>query len=133
MSISISTFIMSVVFVVWTSYATLILLNLMLNITIQISEYSSNCSRDAIIKLLDKYDYIAEHQFMYELLLTLSRILAYAIFIIVGFFNSMIIFSIMLVVFIGSTPFKFYCMYKQREAKLSLENAIQTKEEVTNE
>ena len=131
MSISISTFIMGIVFVLWTSYATLILLNLMLNITIQISEYSSNCSRDAIIKLLDKYDYIAEHQFMYELLLTLSRILAYAIFIIVGLFNNMIIFSIMLVVYIGTTPFKFLCMYKQREAKLTLETMQAQKEEVT--
>ena len=39
----------------------------------------------------------------------------------------------MLVVYIGTTPFKFLCMYKQREAKLSLENAIQTKKEVTKE
>ena len=122
---------MGIVFVIWTSYATLILLNLMLNITIQLSEYSSNCSRDAIIKLLDKYDYIAEHQFMYELFLTLSRILAYAIFIIVGLFNNMIIFSIMLVVYIGTTPFKFLCMYKQREAKLALETMQAQKEEVT--
>ena len=132
LSVSISTFIMSIIFVIWTCYATLVLLNLMLNIAIQLSEYSSNCSRDSIIKLLDQYDYIAEHQFIYELLLTLSRMLAYAILIIVGLFNSMIVFSIMLVIFVGTTPIKFLCMYKQREAKISLEqNPIEKKKEVT--
>jgi hypothetical protein len=37
----------------------------------------------------------------------------------------------MLVVYIGTTPFKFLCMYKQREAKLSLETLQAQKEEVT--
>lgn len=135
MTISIATFIMSVIFVLWINYATLILLNLMLTITIQLSEYSSNCSRDANIKLLDKYEYIAEHQLMFEFLLTIMRIVAFGIFIFVGLFNNIVAFSIMLVIYIGTTPFKFYCMYKQREAKLSLEDALKQnndkKEEAT--
>lgn len=99
----------------------LIVLNLALTIAIQFSEYGSNCERDAIIKNLNKYEFIAQHQFMCEALMCASRVFSYIIFIVVGLFADITFFTILLIILIGLTPTKFFIMFKQTIVRKKLE------------
>lgn len=111
----------SILFVLFPGKVMLIILNLLLTIAIYLSEYGSNCERDAIMKNLNKYEFIAEHQFVTEFFMSISKIFSYGIFVIVGLFANIVLFEILLIVLIGLTPIKFVFMYKQTQVRKELE------------
>ena len=114
-------FIACIALVIWLNPVTLIIYNLSLTITTQFSDYLGTCERDAIIKHLDLYKYIAEHQFLYELCMCIVRILSYAVFVVVGLIGDILAFKIMLIVFLFANVLKHYVMYTQRSIRKEFE------------
>jgi len=129
MIVSILPIIFSILFISFQAKIILILLNFSLNVAIQFSEYGSNCERDAIIKNLGKYEYIAEHQFTFELLMCLCRMFSYTVLIIVGLIGNMNWFIIFLFVFLSMNPVQFFFMFKQSQVRKRLEEK-QMEEEI---
>jgi len=122
LTISILPVISCLLFILFPSKAILIILNLFLTIAIYLSEYGSNCERDAIIKNLNQHKFISEHQFVTEFFMCVSRIFSYGIFIIVGLFANIILFELLLIILIGLTPIKFLIMHKQTKIRKELES-----------
>ena len=96
--------------VIWLNKITLVIYNLCLTIAIYISEYFGSMERDAIIKNIGKKEYIAEHQFVVETIQNTSKILSYALFIIVGLISNIVAFKILLMVLILANPVKYMVM-----------------------
>ena len=114
MMLGVLPFISCLVLVFWLNNITLIIYNFFLTLTIGFSDYFGTIERDAIIKNIGKYEYIAEHQLMVEGITCLSRIISYAIFIVVGLIGSVLAFEILLVALLLINPIKYLIMYKQR-------------------
>lgn len=122
MFISILPIIFCLCFIIFKEKIFLILLNFTLTVAIQFSEYGSNSERDAIIKNLNKKEFILEHQFYCEFLMCVGRISSYLIFIIIGLISNINIFTALLIIFISINPIKFLVMYKQTKVRKELEN-----------
>lgn len=123
-------------FIAYPNKIILIMLNLFLTIAMHFSDYGSSSDRDAIIKQLNKYEFIAEHQFVFEACMAGGRIFSYAIFMVVGLFANITLFKILLIVLISTCPIKFFVMYKQAKARQELEELNQNnlvEEVLTNE
>ncbi len=102
------------VMLIYTSNATLVILNFTLTIANYFSDYLGSVERDTIIKNLNQYDYVAEHQFVTEIIQIFGRIVTYSFFIVVGLFSNFTALKIFLCVVIATNPIKFLVMYKQR-------------------
>lgn len=109
------------IMVIWLNKTTLIVYNACLTIAIYFSEYFGSAERDAIIKNVGKYEYIAEHQFLIESIQNLSRIVAYALFVVIGLLSSMFAFKVLLMVLILANPIKYLIMNKQRKIRREYE------------
>ena len=114
-------FIACIVLVFYMNPVTLIIYNLCLTIAIQFSDYLGTCERDAIIKHLDMYKYIAEHQFFFELCQCVSRVITYLLFVVAGLIGSITAFKVLLVIFLAANVAKHYVMYKQRSFRKEYE------------
>lgn len=101
---------------------TLVIFNLFLTITIGFSDYFGTIERDTIIKNIGKNDFIAEHQFFVELYTTLTRIITYFLFIVVGLTANINIFKVLLIILIIVNPLKYFIMLKQRTIRKKYEN-----------
>lgn len=112
----------AIVLVLFTNKYVLIAYGLTSTIALNFSGYLGSVERDAIIKNLDKYDFIAEHQFVHEALQCISRIIAYLLFIVASLFTSINAFKVLIVVLLLMNPIKFVIMYKQRQIRLEFEN-----------
>ena len=97
-----------------TNTITLVIMNFALTVANYFSDYLGSVERDTIITNLNQYDFIAEHQFVTEIIQIAARIMTFAFFIVVGQFASFTALKIFLCVIISTTPFKFLVMYKQR-------------------
>ena len=116
-----------IIFMIWTNKATFVILNCFLTIAIYFSDYYGDAERDAIIKNLGKFDFIAEHNLVHDTMKYIVSILVYISFIIVASFASITAFKILLVIMIAICPFKFYMMYKQRIVRKEFEKQIAAK------
>ena len=92
--------------------------------------------RDAIIKNLNQYEFIAEHQFVAETVKIISRIISFGFFIIIGLFSNFTTFKIFLLIILAASPIKFMVMFKQRLVRKELVNrnkelGIESSETVT--
>ena len=97
-----------------TNNITLVILNFTLTIANYFSDYLGSVERDTIIKNLNQYGYVAEHQFVTEIVQIAARIVTYSFFIVVGLFANFTALKIFLCVIIATNPLKFLVMYKQR-------------------
>lgn len=113
------------IMVLWLNKTTLIVYNAFLTIAIYFSEYFGSTERDAIIKNVGKYEFIAEHQFIVETVQDISRILAYTLFVVVGLMSSIFAFKILLMALILVNPIKYLVMNKQRKIRVKFEQEAQ--------
>lgn len=113
-----------VVMVAKMTKTTLIIYNFFLTVATYFSEYFGSSERDAIIKHVGKYEYIAEHQFLIETLQNVSRIISYGILALVGLIGNITVFKVLLIVLILSNPIKYLVMYKQRKIRMEYETAV---------
>ena len=111
-------------FMFYTNKATFIILNCFLTIAIYFSDYYGDAERDAIIKNLNKHEFIAEHNLLHDTIKYIVSILVYVAFIIVANFASIEVFKIVLLIMIAICPFKFYMMYKQRVVRKQFEKEL---------
>ena len=111
-------------FMFYTNKATFVILNCFLTIAIYFSDYYGDAERDAIIKNLNKHEFIAEHNLLHDTIKYIVSILVYVAFIIVATFESIDVFKVVLLVMIAICPFKFYMMYKQRVVRKKFEQEI---------
>lgn len=102
---------------------TLIIYNFFLTVATYFSEYFGSSERDAIIKHIGKYEFIAEHQFLIETLQNISRIISYGIIAAVGLIGNIFVFKILIIVLILSNPIKYLVMFKQRKIRIEFENS----------
>ena len=107
---------------------TLIVYNFFLTLATYFSEYFGSSERDAIIKHIGKYEYIAEHQFLIETLQNISRMVAYGVLAVVGLIGNITVFKVLLIVLILSNPIKYLVMYKQRKIRIEYEIAAASKQ-----
>lgn len=110
-----------IVMVIWLNQITLVLFNFTLTLVVMFTDYIGGSERDTVIKNINKYEYIAEHQAMVEFSLTVGRIIAFGVFILFGLFASLTAFKILLVLVVISNPFKFMFMYQQRTIRKEFE------------
>ncbi len=103
-----------------TNNITLVIMNFTLTIANYFSDYLGSVERDAIMKNLNKYEYVAEHQCLVEIVQIIGRIVTYSFFILVGFFANFTALKIFLCAVIITNPFKFLIMYKQRIVRKEL-------------
>jgi len=103
-----------VAMLIYTDTVTLVIMNFTLTIANYFSDYVGSVERDTIIKNLNQYDYVAEHQFVTEIIQIFGRIVTYGLLIFVGLFANFTALKIFLCVVIASNPIKFLVMYKQR-------------------
>lgn len=111
-------------FMFYTNKATFIILNCFLTISIYFSDYYGDAERDAIIKNLNKHEFIAEHNLFHDTIKYIVSILVYVAFIIVATFESIDVFKVVLLVMIAISPLKFYMMYKQRVVRKKFEKEL---------
>ncbi|MBQ4541617.1 MAG: MFS transporter [Clostridia bacterium] len=111
-------------FMFYTNKATFVILNCFLTIAIYFSDYYGDAERDAIIKNLNKHEFIAEHNLFHDTIKYIVSILVYVAFIIVATFESIDVFKVVLLVMIAICPFKFYMMYKQRVVRKQFEKEL---------
>ncbi len=123
-------FLSCIVLVFWLNPVTLIIYNLCLTITIQFSDYFGTCERDAIIKHLDLYKFVAEHQFFCELCQCVSRVLTYCLFVVVGVIGNIIAFKILLMFALFVNFIKYHVMYKQRHIRKDFEEVYYKQKEI---
>ena len=107
-------FLSIVAMLIYTSNVTLVIVNFALTLATYFSDYFGDLERDAIIKNLNQYDYVAEHQFLTDIVKICSRIVAFSMFIVVGFISNFTALKIFLLIIISVNPIKFLVMYKQR-------------------
>ena len=103
-----------------TNNITLVIMNFTLTVANYFSDYLGSVERDAIIKNLNQYDYVAEHQFLVEIVQIFGRIVTFSFFIVVGSFANFTALKIFLCVIIVTNPIKFLIMYKQRLVRKEL-------------
>lgn len=123
-----------ILFLITRTTATLIILNLAMTIAVLFSDYISGCDRDAVIKNLNKYEYIAEHQFLFELSANISKMVVTAGLFVIGLIGNETIFYIYLLFLMSTCPVKYLIMYKQSKIREELTNTstTSTKPEFTN-
>lgn len=126
LSIGILPVIACVIMVIWLNKTTLIIYNAFLTIAIYFSEYFGSTERDAIIKNVGKYEYIAEHQFIVETVQDISRIISYGLFVIVGLISSITAFKVLLLILILINPVKYLVMNKQRKIRKEFEKQAES-------
>ena len=103
-----------------TNNITLVIMNFTLTVANYFSDYLGSVERDAIIKNLNQYDYVAEHQFLVEIVQIFGRIVTFSFFIVVGSFANFTALKIFLCAIIVTNPIKFLIMYKQRLVRKEL-------------
>ena len=89
----------SVLYVITASYVTVIIYNLLMAISKIIFSAFFDVYRNSTLKEAGLYSEISEHQTVVESLLSISRVLSFAILILVGMLKSLLVFQILLVVF----------------------------------
>lgn len=104
-----------------TNKVTLIILNFALTLSSYFTDYLGNFERDAIIEILHKEEFFAEHQVLNEEIQVAGRILSFATYILVGLTQNFTIFLLMLIAFMLFNPFKLLMLYKQRVVRRNLE------------
>ena len=119
--IGILPFVSCLVFVFYLNKWTLIIYNFFLTIAIYFSEYFGSLERDAIIKFTGHDEYVSEHQFIIELCMSITKIISFTLFILVGLSQNLVLFKIMLVFLLASNPIKFLVMFKQRQIRKEYE------------
>ena len=122
-----------IAFMIFTNKATFIILNCFLTIAIYFSDYFGDAERDAIIKHLGQYEFIAEHNVLIDTLKYTVSTLVYVVFILVASFESITVFNVVLVIMIAVCPFKFYMMYKQRVVRKEFERQLKEKAKLEKE
>jgi hypothetical protein len=113
-----------ILFMILTNKATFIILNCFLTIAIYFSDYYGDAERDAIIKNLGHFEFIAEHNLIHDVMKYIVSIFVYISFIIVASFGSITAFKTLLLIMIAICPFKFYMMYKQRLVRKKFEQEL---------
>lgn len=113
-----------VIFMLWTNKPTFIVLNCFLTIAIYFSDYYGDAERDAIIKNLGKFEFIAEHNLIHDVMKYIVSICVYIAFIIVASFGSISAFKVLLLIMIAICPYKFFMMYKQRVVRKAFEKEL---------
>ena len=103
-----------VAMLIYTDTVTLVIMNFTLTIANYFSDYVGSVERDTIIKNLNQYDFVAEHQFVTEIIQIFGRIVTYGLLVVVGLFANFTALKIFLCIVIASNPIKFVVMYKQR-------------------
>lgn len=116
-----------IIFMLFTNKATFIILNCFLTIAIYFSDYYGDAERDAIIKNLNKFEFIAEHNLIHDVMKYIVSIFVYIAFIIVASFGSMSAFKVLLLLMIAICPLKFYTMFKQRLVRKQFEKELKEK------
>ena len=122
-----------IIFMIFTNQITFIILNCFLTIAIYFSDYYGDAERDAIIKHLGQYEFIAEHNLVHDVLKYTVSTLVYVMFIIVSSFESITIFKLLLLGMIAICPFKFFMMYKQRVVRKEFEKQLKLKAKLEKE
>ena len=103
--------------VLWLNKTTLIIFNFALTIAVYFSDYFGSIERDAIIKNIGKYEFVAEHNMLIETIQASFKVVAYVIFVLIGFIGNILAFKILLVVFVAINPYKYFVMYRQRSIR----------------
>lgn len=122
-----------IIFMIFTNQATFIILNCFLTIAIYFSDYFGDAERDAIIKHLGQYEFIAEHNLLHDTLKYTVSSIVYVVFIVIASFESITVFNTLLLIMIAVCPFKFYMMYKQRVVRKEFERQLKEKAKLEKE
>ena len=122
-----------IAFMLYIHQITFIILNCTLTIAIYFSDYFGDAERDAIIKHLGKYEFIAEHNLLIDTLKYSVSTLVYVTFILIASFESITVFNTLLLIMIAVCPFKFYMMYKQRIVRKEFEKQLKEKAKLERE
>ena len=112
--VGLSPFLAIIATLIHTSTVTLVILNFTLTLVSYFSDYFGDMERDAIMKNLNQYEFIAEHQFVAETTKVTSRVISFSFFIVMGLISSFTAFKIFLLIILAASPIKFMIMYKQR-------------------
>lgn len=122
-----------IIFMLWTNQISFIILNCFLTIAIYFSDYYGDAERDAIIKHLGQFEFIAEHNLIHDVLKYTVSTLVYVMFIVVASFESITIFKGLLLAMIAICPIKFFMMYKQRVVRKEFEKQLKLKAKLEKE
>lgn len=117
-------FLACILFILWPNKPTFVILNCFLTISIYFSDYFGDAERDAIIKNLGQFEFIAEHNLIHDVMKYTVSIFVYISFIIIASFESITVFNILLVIMIAVNPLKFFVMFKQRLVRKEFEQQI---------
>ena len=118
--VGLSPFLAVIAVLIHTNTVTLVILNFTLTLVSYFSDYFGDMERDAIIKNLNQYEFIAEHQFVAESTKIISRIFSFGFFTIIGSLSNFTAFKIFLLIILAASPIKFLVMYKQRLVRKEL-------------
>lgn len=120
----------SVLFVITSSYVTVIIFNLLMNMSKIIFSAIFDIYRNSTLKEAGLYSEISEHQTMVESLLSIARVLSFGIMILVGLLKNLVVFEILLVVFSLSYSGVNLCLmiYEKKFLKLKHYGVIEPTE-----
>ncbi len=111
----------SLMFVLFPSMVTVIIFNLLLGMSAIIFKTEFDIYRNGILKEVGLYSEIAEHQTVIELSLAISRIVSFALVILIGLIGSVIAFKILLILFSLSYSLILYLMLRYENKYLKEE------------
>ena len=125
--IGIAPFLSCIALAIKLNVTTLVIFNFTLILTSYFSDYFGSCERDAIIKNIGQYDYVAEHNMLVENIQASFKVVAYVVFVLVGLLADILAFKILLLVYAAINPVKYWVMYKQRSIRKEYEHIEEEK------
>ncbi len=116
----------SMLFAIYPSIYTVIVYNLLMAVSKIIFSAIYDIYRNSTLKESGLYSEIAEHQTVVESLMTVTRVLSYAVLILVGLLKNLIVFKILLVVFsLSYSGVNFSLMlYERKFLRVSADGTI---------
>lgn len=112
----------SVTFAIYPSMITVIAYNLLMAISKIIFSAVFDIYRNSTLKEVGLYSEISEHQTIVESMLAIARVVSYAIMILVGLLNNLVLFKILLVIFSLSYSAVHVCLMLYEKKFLTLKH-----------
>ncbi len=97
----------SIVFAIWVNKITVIVLNGVITITSIVYKYLFDIYRNGTLKEAGLYNEISEHHAVVEVIANVSRIVCFALLLVVALIKSLVVFKAMLVLVSVVTAFVF--------------------------
>jgi len=116
-----------IIMLIWTNIYTIITFFFVYNILSVNLTSLTDMRRAGVIRMLSMHEHVLEHNALFEVLLSISRVIGFGLFVLIGYFNYdwmfIALFAFVIVMFV------LFCFYTYRTEQLLIEQDKEWKRE----